>query len=301
MKILVAGGTGFVGRRLLTRLLEEGHQVVLLTRDPEKAQAWHRRGAQVRSWADPSWPRALEGQDAVVNLAGEGIADGRWTAARKRRILRSRVDTTRALADAMASAAAPPTILVNASAVGFYGPRGAEALDEAAAPGRGFLAQVCEAWEREALRTRNFGTRVVLLRIGVVLGREGGALKRMLPPFKLGLGGRLGSGTQWFPWIHADDVVGLIVAALQEPALDGPVNAVSPQAATNAEFTRALGRALGRPAVIPVPAPALRLLLGEMSEMLLGGQLVLPRAAQKAGYRFKYPSLEGCLKDAAGG
>lgn len=296
MKIIIAGGTGFIGGTLVRRLMEEGHSIVLLTRNVGKAEAWKHRGATILSWEDKNWPATLDGADAVINLAGEGIADGRWTAGRKERILASRLNTTRDLIDAMAKTQKRPGVLINASAVGYYGPRDAQAIDESSTSnGKGFLAEVCVAWEREALRARSLGIRVVLLRIGVVLGRQGGALPRMLLPFRLGLGGRLGSGKQWFPWVHVDDVAGIARESLTNPGLDGPVNVTAPQPATNAEFTQALGAALRRPTIAAVPAFALRLLLGEMSEMLLNGQKALPRVAEKAGYRFQFPSLREAL------
>jgi uncharacterized protein (TIGR01777 family) len=297
MKIIIAGGTGFIGGAVLSRLMKDGHSITLLTRNAGTAGAWRQKGATVLSWADKNWPAALDDADAVINLAGEAIAGGRWTVGRKERILNSRLETTRALIDAMAKAKKRPGVLVNASAVGYYGPCDEEDVDETAHSGKSFLAEVCVAWEREALRARALGVRVVLLRIGVVLGRQGGALPRMLLPFRLGLGGRLGSGRQWFPWVHVDDVVGLAREALTNPALDGPVNATSPQPATNAEFTKALGATLRRPTIAPVPAFALRLLLGEMSEMLLTGQKVIPRAAERAGYRFRFPVLRESLVD----
>lgn len=297
MNILLAGGTGFIGSRLLEAFQRDGHAVTMLTRSASKAERLQKKGAAIRLWSDPDWPKALEGVDAVINLAGEGVADGRWTPARKEKILSSRLESTRALVGAMAKAGGRPKIMVSASAVGFYGSRGDAGINEDAPAGKGFLSEVCIAWESEALKARALGARVVLLRIGIVLGSGGGALSRMLLPFRLGLGGRLGSGAQGFPWVHVDDVVGLAREALINPALDGPVNVVSPEPLTNAEFTAALGRALRRPAIVPVPAFVLRLLLGEMSEMLLAGQRALPAAAEKAGYRFKFPRLKECLND----
>lgn len=295
MNILVAGGTGFIGGRLLEALKRDGHAVTLLTRNAAKADCFRKIGCSILLWSDPAWPKALESADAVINLSGEGVADARWSAARKEKILSSRVDSTRALVEAMKKAPVRPKVLVNASAVGFYGPRNDEGIDERSAAGRSFLSEVCVAWEREALKAEALGARVVLLRIGVVLGAGGGALTRMLLPFRLGLGGRLGSGEQWFPWVHVDDVVGLAREALTNTALKGPVNAVAPGSATNAEFTAALGRALHRPTIAAVPGFALKIILGEMSEMMLTGQRALPAAAQKAGYRFKYPQIKECL------
>ncbi|HVA67039.1 MAG TPA: TIGR01777 family oxidoreductase [Elusimicrobiota bacterium] len=297
MKIFIAGGTGFIGSRLVERLVRNGHSLVLLSRDAPKVQPARKSGVEALSWSDRQWPEALAASQAVVNLAGAGVADGRWTPERKRIILESRLNATRVLVDAMAGVKDGPEVMVNASAAGYYGPGGDEDIDEHAPVGTDFLAEVCSQWEQEAFKARESGIRVAVLRLGVVLGPGGGALARMLLPFRSGFGGRLGSGRQWFPWIHRDDAVGLIQAALQNPALEGPVNAVAPEAATNAEFTRTLARVLRRPAVFPVPAFALKLLLGEMSGMLLTGQKLVPRAAQRAGYRFLFPELEGALRD----
>ncbi len=297
MKLIVVGGTGFIGSRLLATLNRGGHAVTLLTRNAAKAARFRESGVAVCAWVDPDWPKVLEGADAIINLAGEGVADGRWTRARKERILKSRIETTRSLVDALAGVTLRPKVLVNASAVGFYGPRNGAGIDESGSAGNGFLSDVCAAWEREAIKARELGARVVLLRIGVVLGPDGGALPRMLLPFRLGLGGRLGSGAQWFPWVHIDDVVGLALEAVLNPALSGPVNVVAPGSVTNADFTAALGRALHRPTILPVPAFALKLLLGEMSEMMLTGQRALPTAAEKAGYHFKFSGLKESLDD----
>jgi uncharacterized protein (TIGR01777 family) len=298
MNVLVAGGTGFIGSRLLKSLRGDGHAVTLLTRSAVKAEKFKADGVAALVWSGPEWAKALETTDAVINLAGEGVADGRWSAARKRRILDSRVESTRSLVAAIEKTGNRPKVLINASAVGFYGPRDREGIDESVPAGKGFLPDVCVAWEREALKAQSSGLRVVLLRIGVVLGRDGGALPRMLLPFRLGLGGRLGSGDQWFPWVHVDDVVGLAKEALTNAALSGPVNVAAPESATNAQFTAELGSLLHRPTIAPVPAFALKLLLGEMSEMMLTGQRVVPRAAEKAGYRFKFPRLQECLSAA---
>jgi hypothetical protein len=236
----------------------------------------------------------------VVNLCGAGIADRPWTARRRAELVDSRLLPTRALVEAIGRRRRKPKVLISASAVGYYGDRGGEALREDSAPGSGFLAELCARWEEEARRAEALGVRTVLLRIGVVLGAEGGALKRMLPPFKLGLGGRLGTGGQWVPWIHADDAAGLILFAIGDEACRGALNAVAPEAATNAEFTRELGAALGRPAPFPVPAAALRLALGDMSQLVLAGQRAVPEAARAAGYSFRHATLGSALRDAAG-
>ncbi len=295
MKIILAGGSGFIGRRLSRALVLAGHSVVLLTRG-EKASDLP--GVETRRWLAPGaegWESVLDGADAVVNLCGEGVADAPWTASRRRKLVDSRLDSTAALVAAITKAKKKPGVLVNASAVGYYPLDAGRALAETDAPGAGFLADLCARWEKEARAAEAHGTRVVLLRIGVVLGAGGGALGRMLLPFKLGMGGRLGDGTQWFPWVHLDDVVGMTMAALSDAKWRGPYNAVAPEPATNAEFTAALGRALGRPTVLPVPAFALKLALGEMSSMLLGSQKVVPAAAVGAGYVFKKPGLDAAL------
>lgn len=320
MRIAVAGGTGFLGRPLGEALLRDGHELLLLTRAPSRSAARDVARLRTVAWqpglpaAQPqlghgaaqagiagAWAEQLDGVDAVINLAGEPIAERRWTAAQKRRIRDSRVNATMALAEAMARLPRKPSVLVNASAVGYYGPHGDEALDESAPAGGGFLAETCRAWEAAALRAESSGVRVVRLRIGVVLARGGGALAKMLPPFRAFLGGPLGSGRQWLSWVHRDDVIGLIRWALTDGRVRGAVNATAPAAATMRDFAAALGRALRRPSWLPTPGFALRLLLGEMSEMLLTGQRVVPAAAQRLGYTFLHPSLHGALTACVGG
>jgi uncharacterized protein (TIGR01777 family) len=296
MKIVIAGGSGFIGSHLIARLVRQGHQATVLTRRPGVAAP---AGAKVALWSGrPGGERlsVLDEADAVVNLCGEGVADRPWTAGRRRAILDSRLDSTRALVEGLAAASPRPRALINASAVGWYG--APSEGGESAPRGTGFLPDVCARWEEEALKAAP--ARVALLRIGVVLGREGGALPRMLPPFRLGVGGRLGSGEQWFPWIHVDDVVGMIVAALGDERWRGPINAVAPNPATNADFTRALGAALHRPVVFPVPAIALKLLLGDMSVLLLGSQKLSPPAALALGFAFRHPDLNEALADLLG-
>lgn len=296
---MVIGGTGFIGRRLVLAL----ERPVVLTRDPARARqllgpSVDPVGWDPRAGAPPS--EYFRNSEVVFHLAGESIAGGRWNQRRKRLMRDSRVVGTRRLVDALENCAARPAVLVSASAVGFYGDRGDEVLDESSSPGNGFLAEVCREWEAEAARARSFGMRVVQARTGVVLDRSGGALARMLPPFRFGLGGRLGSGRQWMPWIHLDDLVGLLLHAARSSDISGPMNAVAPKPATNTEFTRALASALGRPAVFPVPEFALKLLFGEMASILLGSQRALPRVAEKTGYRFEYPALEPALRSAVG-
>jgi uncharacterized protein (TIGR01777 family) len=298
MKIIVAGGTGFVGSALVPALLERGHEVALLARDPARLpRAWRGR-VQAIQWDGLSvgeWARGLEGADAVINLAGENIAARRWSAARKQRLLNSRVLATRAIVDACARCAKVPRMLLNASAVGFYGDAGDAAVDEFSPTGEDFLASVCKAWEAEAKPAEALGARVVLLRLGVVLGSGGGALKKMALPFKLFAGGPLGSGAQWLSWVHLDDVVGAVIFALSKESLAGPVNVTAPAALRNRDFSAALARALGRPSWAPAPAFALRAALGEMADMLLTGQRASPRRLMEAGYRFKHESLDEAL------
>jgi hypothetical protein len=289
--VLLAGGTGFIGGALRAALEGAGQRVTVVTRDPGRAAppavGWEAVGA------------AVADSDALVNLAGEPIAAGRWSPARKRAILESRARATRALVEAAVAAPRRPTVLVSASAVGYYGPRGDEPLDEAAPAGSDFLARVCRAWEEEAERAEAAGLRVVRLRIGIVLDRGGGVLARMLPLFRAFAGGPLGDGRQWMSWIHRDDVVGLVLDVLGRQDWRGAVNATAPRPVTNAEFSRVLGKALGRPAALRAPAFALRLVLGEMADMLLTGQRVLPAATDRLGYRWRHaellPALRACV------
>jgi uncharacterized protein len=296
MRIAVTGATGFIGRELCAALMRDGHQVVALTRDSRRAQAVL-PGAAVVAWGDP--PPALPRVEGVVNLAGESIA-GRWSDEKKRRLRESRVAGTRRLVEAIAAAAERPAALVSVSAVGFYGDRGEEELTEASEAGGDFLAQLCREWEAEAERAEGLGLRVARLRLGVVLDRDGGALAQMLTPFRLGAGGPLGSGRQWFPWIHRADVVGLFRFALERSEAAGPINAVAPQLVRQGEFAKALGQALHRPAFVPTPAIALRLLFGEFAETLLGSQRVLPERAGALGYAYRFPQLAPALRDILG-
>lgn len=301
MRVLVTGGTGFVGRRLVEALSARGDAVVALSRsvDSASAQALARLpGVQVRSWNGvdvESLLPLMDGVDGVVSLAGEPVIGRRWSDAQKARILDSRVRATRALAEAMRRSPRPPSVFVSASAIGFYGDRGDAEVDESTSAGSGFLADVCRQWEAAAGLAPP-SVRTVMLRIGIVLGDAGGSLGKMALPFRLGLGGRLGSGRQWTSWIHLDDVVGLVLRALDDEQLRGPVNGTAPEPVTNAELTRVMGRVLHRPAVLPVPAAALRLMLGEAACVLLEGQRVVPRRALSAGYAFRFTSLEPALR-----
>jgi uncharacterized protein (TIGR01777 family) len=302
MRALVTGATGLLGRALVTRLMHGSMPTppMILSRDPDNALRvlGTSRAARWDAAGEPPPAAAFERIEAVFHLAGEPLAEGRWTAERKRRIRESRVLGTRNLVAGLSALAGPrPRVLVSASAVGYYGARGDQALDEGAPCGEGFLAEVCAAWESEAQAAAALGMRVVCVRTGVVLSTEGGALARMLPAFRLGAGGPLGGGAQWMPWIHVDDAVGLLLHAARHDAIGGPMNAVAPQPVTNATFTRALGAALHRPAVVPMPKAALRLAFGEMSSLLFDSQRVLPGVAQRTGYLFRHPELEGALRD----
>jgi len=300
MKIILAGVTGFIGKPLVEQLLKSGHNLYILTRDPARlpwSASERRHALQWDAERQGSWAKAVDGADAVINMAGEPIAEKRWVPAQKEKLLRSRINATRAIAGAIHAAKIKPKVLINASAVGYYGPVESGDVTEAAACGQGFLAGLCEAWERETLGLEAVGVRVVLLRIGIVLEKGGGAFAKMELPFKMFAGGPLGSGKQWFPWIHRDDIVGLIQYALENNAVSGPVNAAAPNPVTMAEFCAALGREMGRPSWAPVPAFVLKLLLGEMSEMLLTGQKAVPQKALAMGYVFKYPKVEEALKD----
>ncbi len=293
MRVVISGSSGLVGRALRHTLRLEGIEAHGLVRPGKPVSAgdirWDPRTGEVDT-------AALEGADAVVHLAGASIASGRWTAARKQLLRASRVEATRHLVSALGRLRRKPAVLVSASAVGYYGDRGDEVLTEESPPGNDFLARVAVDWEAEAGQAEQHGIRAVILRFGIILAREGGALERMLLPFKLGLGGRLGSGRQWMSWITLADVVGLIRQALASSELCGPVNAVAPNPVTNADFTKTLGRVLRRPAVFPVPAFAVRLLLGELADaLLLASQRVIPQRLQQRSYSFLHPELEGAL------
>lgn len=296
--VLVTGATGFIGRALCATLKERGHVFTALGRRPESTKTALPGVKEVWRWRprmEPAPVAAVQGAGAVVHLAGESVA-GRWNAHKKRAIRDSRVIGTQHLIEAMSGAKSKPGVLVCASAVGYYGNRGEEELTEEAAAGKDFLAEVCQAWEAEARRAEALGVRVVMLRTGVVLGAGGGALKPMLLPFKLGLGGPLGNGNQWMSWVHVDDVVGVILHAMQHANVRGPVNVTAPTPVRNGEFTKALAQALRRPAVLPAPAFGLRILLGEFADVLLASQRALPKRIQATGYTFHHPTLEGALR-----
>jgi uncharacterized protein len=298
MKILVTGSTGLVGRALASELKRDGHTVCRLVRPETKTEAQRGSDGFDVKW-DPATGElggAAVGADAVVNLGGASIAQGRWTAERKQRLRSSRADSTRALVSALAKMAARPRVLISASAVGYYGNRGDEILREESGPGNDFLGELAKEWEAEASKAEALGIRVVLARFGVILAKGAGALPTMARPFRLGVGGKLGSGQQWMSWVTLADVVGILRLALENGAVRGPVNVVSPQPVRNADFTKALAKALHRPALLPAPAFALRLALGEMADaLLLSSQRVVPESLDKLGYRFVNPELEGAL------
>lgn len=298
MKVLVVGGTGFVGMPLCRELKRRGWDVAILARNVAAAESVLGSRYNIINWLDTSIipKEALIGANVVINLAGESIGAKRWTSQRKEQILNSRVLTTRRIVDAMRDMESKPEVLVNASAIGYYGPRADEQICESESNGRDFLAHVTKAWEDEAHKAEAIGVRVAVMRLGVVLG-DGGALARMITPFKLYFGGPVGSGTQWFSWIHRDDVIGIIILAAENKNLHGPINATATAPLTMKEFSTALGRALGRPSWLPLPGLVLKLALGEMSDILLYGQRVLPCKAVEAGYVFKYESADKALKD----
>jgi uncharacterized protein len=292
MKVLISGATGLIGSALIPELESGGHQITRLTRSPGSGSdvGWNPDAGEI----DAS---RLEGHDAVVHLAGENIGEGRWTPEKKRRILESRAKGTRLLAETIASLPEPPRVMVSASAVGYYGDRGNELLREDSGPGSDFLAEVCKAWEAAADPAREAGVRVVHPRNGIVLSTQGGALARTLPIFKLGGGGRIGSGRQWWSWVAMADVVGAILHSLTDDSVEGPVNVGSPNPLTNAEYTRVLGKVLNRPTIFPLPAPAARLMLGEVADaLLLASQRMEPAKLKETGYDFRYPELDGALR-----
>lgn len=298
MHVLISGASGLVGTALAASLQQDGHSAVPLVRSGKP-------GVQGVRWnpAAREFDRAAaEGADAVVNLAGASIGEGRWTAARKAELRTSRVELTNFLVDELLKLNRRPSVLVSASAVGYYGNRGEEVLTEDSPPGTDFLAGLAQEWEAAAKRAEQAGMRVVILRFGVVLSARGGALKKMLPIFKLGLGGKLGSGQQWMSWVSLDDAVGIIRRTLEDAGMRGVYNAVAPNPVRNGDYTRSLGRVLGRPTIFPAPAFALRLMLGEMADaLLLTSQRAVPGRLQRAGFPFRHPELEDGLKAALGG
>ena len=299
MHVLITGGTGFIGRELAASLLADAHAVTVLTRGTTSAGPRIPAGAKaIRDLAE------ADGIDAVVNLAGASLGGVRWNAVAKMGFRASRIDTTRRLVDGMSRLEVKPKVLISGSAIGWYGPRGDDRLTETAAPGDDFSATLCRDWEAEAHKAAQLGVRVCTLRTGIVLGPDGpaggGALAQMLPAFRLGGGGPVGSGKQWMSWVHLSDLVALIRFLIERERASGPYNGTAPEPVTNAEFAKTLGRVLKRPAILPMPGFALRMIVGEMADILLTGQRVIPQAASDQDFRFRFPTLEGALRDVLG-
>ncbi|MCW3056117.1 MAG: hypothetical protein JWO21_86 [Solirubrobacterales bacterium] len=301
-RVTVTGATGLIGRRAVSALQDSGAQVTVLTRDP--ARATERLGeVEAVAWQmmrEPAPAEALSGRDAVLHLAGEPVAQ-RWSARARRAIRESRVTGTGNLLEGLREAEPRPRTLVSSSAIGYYGAHGEEPLDEDAPPGRDFLAGVCVEWEAAATNASGLGMRVVLVRTGVVLDREGGALSSMLPPFRIGVGGPVAGGRQFVSWIHTEDLIAMMLAALQDERWSGPINATAPEPVRNRDFSRALGAALHRPSLLPVPGAALRLLYGEMASMITTGARVVPAKPLVLGYEFLHPHVQGALRSALAG
>jgi len=299
MRLVIAGASGFIGTPLCSRLLQDGHVLTLLTHSaPRNATTSKKKWLHWTPGTPGDWESALEGADGVINLAGEPIAAKRWTHVQKKKIHTSRIAATSSLVDAIEKAKQRPAFLLNASAVGYYGPRGDEPVTETTESGNDFLSFVCREWEEEAKKAQPLGVRVIRFRTGIVLGRGGGALAKMALPFKFFVGGPLGSGKQWMPWIHIDDEIGLMLYLIDNEAT-GAFNATAPNPVKMDEFCRTLGNVMGRPSWLGAPAFALRLVLGEMAEMLLTGQRAIPAAAHELGYKFRYPilfqALQACM------
>jgi uncharacterized protein (TIGR01777 family) len=303
MKVAIPGATGMIGTQLVKALIERGDEPIVLTRSPQRARERF-VGLEARRWAPEDGDTggaALDGVDAIVNLAGEPIHSGRWTKARKKRIRDSRVLGTRRIVKIVSGQERPPQVLIAGSAVGYYGSRGADLLREEEPAGEGFLARVCQELEREADRATEFGTRVVRIRTGVVLSASGGALQKILRPFRMGLGGRIAGGRQWLSWVHISDIVGVVMHCLKTGSVSGAINATSPGAVTNSEFTRALGDILCRPTLLPVPAFALRMIYGEMASILVSSQRAVSDRVVEKGYTFRFGDLRPALKDCMSG
>ena len=299
MKIAITGATGFVGSRLVERSLSEGHQVLVLTRNPDKAKrvlpASNLEIVAYTPTESGNWQDAIAGCDGVVNLAGEPLAEGRWTPARKQAILESRKLGTEKIVEAIAKANPKPAVLVNSSAIGYYGTSETTTFDETSASGNDFLAQVCQEWEAAAQKVKATGTRLVILRTGIVLGK-GGAIAKMIPPFKMFAGGPIGSGRQWFSWIHQEDLVNLMLQALTQPDMEGVFNATAPHPVRMVELSQTLGQVLQRPSWLPVPNFALEALLGDGAQVVLEGQQVLPKRTLSFGFDYQYPTVKPALE-----
>jgi len=302
MKVAITGATGFVGSRLVERLKSDGHQVVVFSRNVNKAEKVFPKSTfpnvEIVAYTPTesgAWQDAIAGCDGVVNLTGEPIGEGRWTPQRKQEILDSRKLGTQKVVEAIAKANPKPSVLVNTSAIGYYGTSETATLDESSPAGNDFLAQVCQAWEAEAQKVKESGTRLVILRFGIVLGR-GGALAKMIPPFKLFAGGPIGSGRQWFSWIHRDDLVNLIIQALTKPDMEGVFNATAPNPVRMSELAQAMGEVMQRPSWLPIPNFAIEALLGEGAIVVLEGQQVLPKRTQESGFNYQYTTVKEALK-----
>lgn len=306
-RVILTGATGLIGRKLFGALRARDYQIVIFSRSPQRAREALPGAADYVAWApaeDGPWARAIDGADAVIHLAGAPISQGllgkRWTPAYKAEILNSRVIGTRGIVNAIGSAPRRPQVLVNASAIGYYGYSDATPLDETSPAGRDFVAQVCVDWEREATRAETLGVRTVYLRTGIVLAPEEGALPQILLPFKLFTGGPIMPGTQYYSWIHPDDEIGLILLALEDGRARGPLNATAPEPLMNRDFSAVVGKVLRSPSWLPVPEFSLRAALGEMADLVVKGQRVLPKQAQQLGYQFKHTGLEGALRELLG-
>ena len=299
MRVIIVGGSGLIGRALTANLTGDGHEVIILSRNPARA-AGLPAGARAEGWdgrTAAGWGAAADGADAIVNLAGENLAGGRWTEERKRALRDSRLLSGQAVVQAVQSASRKPAVVVQASAVGYYGPHGDEEVTEETPPGSDFLARLAVEWEASTAPVESWGVRRVLIRTTPVLSLKEGALPRMVLPFRYFVGGPLGSGRQWFPWIHVADEAAAIRFLMERPDASGPYNLTAPQSLTNAQFSKILGRVMGRPSLIPTPALALRLIFGEMSTVLLDGQRAVPRRLQSLGFAFRFPDAETALRD----
>lgn len=302
-RVVITGATGLIGRRLCQRLKERGYAVVVFSRDPNAARQQLPGMAEYVAWTastEGPWASAIDGAFGVVHLAAANLADKRWTPQRKQQILDSRVAGTHGIVNAIGAATIRPSVFVSASAIGYYGPRDATPLDEDAAPGGDFAARVCIAWEQEARRAKEFGVRTVVLRTGIVLDPSGGALQKLLIPFRLFVGGPFLPDTQWLSWIHPDDEIGAIMMALEDERLHDAVNLTAPHPVTNRDLAATLGKVLRRPSWLPVPQFALKLAVGELATMLINGQRVVPRKLEDSGYTFQHPTLEGALRNVLG-
>jgi uncharacterized protein len=299
MKLVLFGGSGFLGRHLVPKLLSKGHNVILVSRRPDVVKRTIVPFVDVVEWSTPiKLGSILEGVDAVVNLMGESIGAQRWSNSRKKKLLTSRIETTQTIVESIAKTSVKPLVLLNASAVGYYGSVAIGEVTEHHPPGNDFLADLCVRWEAEARKAEPMGVRVLLPRTGIVLAKNGGALQRMLLPFRLFVGGPLGSGTQWFPWIHIDDEIDALIHLLEHSSISGPVNLAAPETITMSQFSAALGKALHRPSWAPVPSFILRVALGEMAEALvLGGQKIVAKKLVESGYQFKFPNVDEALAE----